>query len=97
MRSHFESGLGVAIEAALPPGAVTLVRIGGRELKELWVVEGEVEASPLEACCCRTQALVRVAPQQAQELLTAPLGNHLVLVYGKHESILRRFHDLAIK
>ena len=97
LRSHFESGLGVAIEAALPPGAVTLVRIGGRELKELWVVEGEVEASPLEACCCRTQALVRVAPQQAQELLTAPLGNHLVMVYGHHESILRRYHDLVIK
>ncbi len=97
LRSHFESGLGVAIESALPPGAVTLVRIGGRQLQQLWVVEGQVEAAPLEAGCCRTQALVRIAPQPARELLTAPLGNHLVMVYGHHESILRRYHDLVIK
>ena len=32
LRSHFESGLGVGIQGALPAGPVTLLRIGGKKM-----------------------------------------------------------------
>jgi len=95
LRSHFESGLGVAIQAELRRGPVTLVRIGGSGLQELWSAEGELVDSPREEHHCRTQALVRVDPARLRELLTAPLGNHLVLVCGHHGSVLRDSRRLA--
>lgn len=55
--THFESGLGVAIQGQMPPGPATLLRIGGRRLERLWVEEGEVsEALDLwSPHLCRTQ------------------------------------------
>ena len=65
--THFESDRGVAFKGAVPPGAVTLLRVGGRALDRLWVEEGYVlddrqaqgtgtEWSPQ---LCRTQVGVR--------------------------------------
>ncbi len=36
LETHFESDLGVGIVGELPPGPVTLVRLGGDELEQLW-------------------------------------------------------------
>lgn len=38
--THFESGLGVAFKGTVPPGSVTLLRIGGAALDRLWCQEG---------------------------------------------------------
>ena len=64
--THFESGLGVAVKGTLPPGSVTLLRIGGARLERLWVEEGYVlqeqgngtEWSPR---LCRTQVRLALA------------------------------------
>jgi L-fucose isomerase-like protein len=55
LRTHFESGLGAAIQGDFAPGEVTLLRIGGRELDQLWLGEGVIEAStrPGSAACWR--------------------------------------------
>ncbi len=88
VRSHFESSLGVGIAGVFAPGPVTLVRIGGRELDRLWVTEGEIIDSPHEEGLCRTQIEVRLAPEALDRLLRDPLGNHIVVVEGRHESSL---------
>lgn len=86
--THFESGLGAALAGSLPGGPVTLVRLGGRDLRRYWVVEGEaVPTTPREGLC-RTQLAVRLRREHIEELLTAPLGNHIVLVRGHHRSRL---------
>ena len=38
LRSHFESGLGVGIQGSLATGPVTLLRTGGKQLKETRVI-----------------------------------------------------------
>ncbi len=96
VQTHFESGLGVALGGELPPGPVTLVRLGGPRLEKIWLSEGELVDSPHEAALCRTQAIVRTDPAALAELLRAPLGNHVVLVPGHHAERLRCSRELIL-
>lgn len=84
LRSHFESGLGIGIQGTLPRGPVTLLRIGGTEMDELWLAEGELVEVGSAENLCRTQARIEIGAGDVGELLTAPLGNHIVLVRGHH-------------
>ncbi len=96
LRSHFESGLGVAIAGDLPPGPVTLLRLGGRRLEELFLAEGEGVPIPREENLCRTQIDVQLEPAAITELLDRPLGNHLLLVPGRHAARLRGYWEWAV-
>ena len=89
LRSHFESSLGVGIEGRLESGEVTVVRIGGTDLRDVWVANGEIVASGDHPARCRTQVRVRLE-QDVRDLLQRPLGNHLVLLRGHHAE---RFSD----
>ncbi len=84
LQTHFESGIGVGIAGTFPPGPVTVVRLGGDELEQLWCADGEALPTTPRPGRCRTQVDISVAPERAGELLTAPLGNHLVVVPGHH-------------
>lgn len=96
LRSHFESGLGVAIAGELDVDDVTLVRLGGRCLEQLWVAEGHGLPTELREGRCRTQLQVAVPPAAVADLLARPLGNHLVLVPGHHAARLRRWWDWMV-
>jgi L-fucose isomerase-like protein len=90
LRSHFESGLGVGIQGTLPAGPVTLLRIGGREMDRAWLAEGEILASGGAENLCRTQVEIRLGTGgTVRDLLRAPLGNHVVMVFGHHLERLR--------
>jgi L-fucose isomerase-like protein len=95
LRSHFESGLGVGIQGAMPPGPVTLVRIGGSALERAWIAEGEVVSAGDAEDLCRTQVTVSVDDGEVGELLRAPLGNHLVVVRGRQAARFRAWHDMV--
>ncbi len=97
LRSHFESGIGVGIAAQVPPGPVTLVRIGGAGLDRLFLAEGEAAPAGPDEALCRTQVDVTVGPDAVADLLAQPLGNHIVVVPGRHAAWLRRYHDLAVR
>lgn len=85
LRSHFESGLGVGIQGVLPSGPVTLLRIGGRGMDRVWLAEGEILRSGNAENLCRTQVEIRLTGGgRVTDLLRAPLGNHLVLIFGHH-------------
>ncbi|OQB96536.1 MAG: hypothetical protein BWX81_01383 [Spirochaetes bacterium ADurb.Bin110] len=94
LRSHFESGIGVAIAGILPKEKVTLFRIGGKHLEELWYSTARVIASPRGEGLCRTQALLSLSNEKAQEMLTNPLGNHLVMVRGNWTRRISVFEQL---
>jgi L-fucose isomerase-like protein len=90
LRSHFESGLGVGIQGTLPASPVTLLRIGGKGMDRLWLAEGEVLQSGNAENLCRTQVEIKLTRGgTVADLLRAPLGNHLVLVFGHHLERLR--------
>ena len=96
LRSHFESSLGVGIQGELESGPITLARIGGKDLRELYLVEGALIANGDSDLRCRTQIQVRLQGG-TRELLSKPLGNHLVLIRGHWAAQLREYHDLFIR
>ena len=91
LSSHFESGIGVGVHGNLHLGDVTLVRLGGADLDRCWIAEGSVVATGDENDLCRTQATITIDDRSVAELLDDPLGNHLVLVEGRHRQRLERW------
>lgn len=96
LSTHFESGIGVGLHGRLRADDVTLVRVGGRDLDRCWIAEGRVCQTGDDPHLCRTQATVEVDDGQLAELLTDPLGNHLVVIEGRHRRRLERWWNWAI-
>lgn len=94
LRSHFESGIGVAVAGELRSGQVTIARIGGPYLNDLLVEAGTLVATGHEEDLCRTQAGVR-CPPAVFSLLGWPLGNHHVLAYGDRVREMRALRDMT--
>ncbi|MCK4355523.1 hypothetical protein KAW44_00410 [Candidatus Bipolaricaulota bacterium] len=92
IRSHFESGLGVGIAAEVSEGPCTLFRLGGERLDHLFIRQGTIKNASHRDDLCRTQ--VSIAVEDAIDpLLTAPLGNHHILLPGYHQETIERFHE----
>jgi len=97
LRSHFESGTGVAVEGRLQEGPYTLVRFGGRTLEKGFFVEGKVLGEePKRPDLCRTQVAFKAPKGALRKLLREPLGNHHVLIPGHHRDVLEAFHSLFL-
>jgi L-fucose isomerase-like protein len=69
IRSHFESGIGTALEGDMKPGPVTIVRIGGRRFSEVSVACGRVMECDLIEDMCRTQVTVELSDKESETLL----------------------------
>jgi len=95
LRSHFESSLGVALAGQVPAQPVTLARIGGTEMDQVFLAEGHIEANEDSSRRCRTQ-LKLTLDGDLDELLTRPLGNHHVLIRGHWAKPLRRYQELYL-
>ena len=91
VRSHFESGRGVAVAGKFAPCPVTLARIGGKGLDEAWVAEGRLESSPSDEGLCRTQAVIILDSGDIARFLATPLGNHIVVGFGACAAKARRY------
>ena len=97
LRSHFESGLGVGLQGVLPSGPVTLLRLGGKDLKQIWLAEGELLSAGNSEHLCRTQANIQLGKGgSVQDLLTKPLGNHIVMVHGHHMKRLQNWWETML-
>ncbi len=90
VRSHFESGIGVGISAEIPPGPCTVFRFGGERLDRLFVREGTVEKTAQREDLCRTQLGIAI-DGPIDTLLTEPLGNHHILLPGRHRRTVEYF------
>jgi L-fucose isomerase-like protein len=98
LRSHFESGLGVGLQGTLPTGPVTLLRIGDKGMDRLWLAEGDIVQAGFAENLCRTQAEIHLTRGgTVDDLLSAPLGNHLVLVKGHHLARLQGWWEMMIR
>ena len=96
LRSHFESGIGVGLQGDIPHGPVTLLRIGGTMMDELWLAEGAITANGRAENLCRTQVSISLTRGHVSELLHAPLGNHIVLVRGHHADHLAEWWETML-
>lgn len=97
LRTHFESNLGLAVAGEVKPGPYTLVRFGGVRLEQGFFVEGSVLAGEaVREDLCRTQVWFKMPRGALERLLADPLGNHHVLVPGRHRAVLTEFRDLFL-
>jgi L-fucose isomerase-like protein len=95
VRSHFESGLGVAIEGRLPQQPVTIARVGGADLRSVLVTDGRIVAGGDSPDRCRTQLEIEVDADLG-ELLRRPLGNHHVMIRGHWAGALGAYRRLFL-
>lgn len=97
IRSHFESGLGVGIAAKIPEGPCTLFRLGGERLDRIFVRQGTIKGAQAQReDLCRTQVALAVS-DPLDPLLTAPLGNHHILLPGHHQETIERFFNRFLR
>ena len=72
-----------------------MARVGGADLRELFVSDAEILGNGDAPERCRTQVQVRLAAD-VRELLERPLGNHHVLAPGRWAEDLREYHELFV-
>ena len=89
VRSHFESGIGVAIQGVLPLNDYTLFKWGGPKLDRYFVTEAQAIEAPYSNHFCRTQITLDV--NLKPYLLQHSIGNHHVIIRGTHADAIRRF------
>ena len=89
MRTHFESGIGVAVQGDMPLTDYTIMKWGGPRLDKMFVTEAKAIKDEYSNHFCRTQITfdVNLKPY----LLNHPIGNHHVIIKGCHAAEIRRF------
>ena len=91
VRSHFESGIGVAIQGLLPLTDYTLFKWGGPKLDRYFVTEAKAVEAPYSDHFCRTQITLNV--NLKPYLLQHSIGNHHVIIRGQHADKIKRFME----
>ena len=89
LRSHFESGIGVAIQGVLPLTDYTIFKWGGPRLDRYFVTEAQAVEMPYSHHFCRTQITLNV--DLRSYLLQHSIGNHHVVIKGRHKEKLESF------
>ena len=89
VRSHFESGIGVAVQGMLPLTDYTLLKWGGQKLDRYFVTEAKAIETPYSEHFCRTQITLNV--NLKPYLLQHSIGNHHVIIRGRHADEIRQF------
>ena len=89
MRTHFESGIGVAVQGDMPLTDYTILKWGGRRLDKMFVTEAKAIKNEYSNHFCRTQITfdINLKPY----LLNHSIGNHHVIIKGCHAAEIRRF------
>ena len=88
IRSHFESGIGVAIQGVLPLTDYTIFKWGGPKLDRYFVTEAKAVEAPYSDHFCRTQ--ITLNADLRPYLLTHSIGNHHVIIKGRHAQTIKQ-------
>ena len=91
LNTHFESGIGAAVQGSFDPGCCTIFKCSG-DLSRHFVKEGRILETPFSEMLCRTQ--IRVGIDDFSYFLTDPIGNHHIICKGKHAAELEAFFKL---
>ncbi len=91
LNTHFESGIGVAVQGAFAPGDCTIFKCAG-DLSRYYAQEGTIMEAPFSDMLCRTQ--IKVALPDFSYFLTNPIHNHHVICRGRHREEIEAFFHL---
>ena len=89
LNTHFESGIGVAINGELKEEVITIFKLS-KNLKDYFVTTGKIIKNLNETNLCRTQIEISV-DENIDYFLTRPYGNHHIIVYGDHKKEIENY------
>lgn len=91
LNTHFESGIGVAVQGSFEEGPCTIFKCEG-DLSRFHAQEGRILDMPWSDMLCRTQ--IKVALDDFSYFLTDPINNHHILCRGHHAADAEAFFRL---
>ena len=100
VRSHFESGTGVAIQGLMREHQpVTVVKLGGADLSRIAFAQAILTENQNDPKKCRTQIVLRTTNANLSHyLLTNSIGNHHIILQGDHTAVFTHLcHALNLK
>ena len=89
--THFESGIGVAVQGTFEEGPCTIFKCEG-DLSRFHAQEGTILDMPWSDMLCRTQ--IKVKLDDFSYFLTNPINNHHILCRGNHAADMEAFFKL---
>lgn len=89
LTTHYESGIGVAIQGAIPEGGMTIFKTSA-DLSRYYVSKGEILENLTEDSLCRSQ--IRIRLDDYSYFTTAPINNHHIICSGDHTDAIREFY-----
>lgn len=93
--THYESGIGVGIRGYMKEGPVTIFKMSG-DLSRAFVAEGRLVRNQAKPDLCRTQQVIVLDDvSQASYFLTNPIGNHHIVLPGRHKALLDEISALV--
>ncbi|MFA5850197.1 MAG: hypothetical protein WC833_09980 [Bacteroidales bacterium] len=93
--SHYESKIGIGVAALLPLGKYTVFKCAGENLDKYYAFEGEIVQNTSVVERCRTQVkFIFKSDSDLDAFLNSHLGNHTIIIPGKHKKILSEFFKL---
>jgi L-fucose isomerase-like protein len=93
--SHYESKSGIGVSAKLILGKYTIFKCGGEKLDKFFAAHGEVIENTNVTERCRTQVKFRFkSTEDMDNFLNSHLGNHIILIPGKHKKEITSFFEL---
>lgn len=91
LNTHFESGIGVAIQGKFEKDSCTIFKCAG-DLSRFHAQEGEILDMPFSDMLCRTQ--IKVSLDDFSYFLTNPINNHHIICRGRHAKALEDFFTI---
>ena len=91
LNTHFESGIGVAIQGCFDEGECTIFKCEG-DLSRYHAQEGRITQMPFDEMLCRTQ--IKVCLDDFSYVLTRPINNHHIICRGRHAQEAEAFFRL---
>ena len=82
--THYETGLGTAVEGDFIYDEVTIFRLDNK-LSKAYVAKGIVIDRPKLNTACRTQLEIKIDEKEFEVLKNNPLGNHHLLIPGDQQ------------
>lgn len=86
--THFETGLGLAVQARLGGSVYTVFRWDQR-FEQALIQTGTRMERPRQPLACRTQLALQMTEEQSRKYLHHPLGNHQLVLDGDYAEILK--------
>ena len=93
-KSHFESGMGIAVSGKVQEGPVTIFKMDGN-IERYFISEGELISNLESPNMCRTQLQI-LLKRPVLDFLDKSIANHQLICKGWHSNLLEQFFSYLL-